>query len=167
MISGQDIYSGIQNVSQQGVFEVKSYALPASPQIATRLQENLKRFGSNYVQFTFVILLLGGLTNLTFLAVLAASCALWYFLNKNESSFDLVPDFGVLTTDKKKVVLFLINILLLYIICGQSIFTYIGCGFMLSFIHAFLFISPSTPKDVSDTILPQQSAYQNFEMSKQ
>lgn len=62
--------------SDKGVFDTASYGVPKSDQIMLRLSENMSKFGSNYSQLTVVIMLLGGLTNLTFLIILGISCAM-------------------------------------------------------------------------------------------
>ncbi|CAD8084658.1 unnamed protein product [Paramecium primaurelia] len=126
------------------IFDTTSYALPKSDQIMTRLQENFSKFGATYSQFTIAIVVLGGLTNFSFLISVGLSIAFWYAALKNDEVLDYIPNFGYLTTDKKKVLLFLLNVLVLYIFCGDSIFTYIGVGFLISFLHSFLFVSPST-----------------------
>ncbi|CAD8098965.1 unnamed protein product [Paramecium sonneborni] len=126
------------------VFDSTSYALPKSDQIMTRLSENFSKFGATYSQFTIAIVVLGGLTNLVFLISVGLSIALWYTILKNDDLLDYIPNFGFLSTDKKKVVLFLVNVIVLYMFCGDSIFTYIGVGFLISFLHSFLFVSPST-----------------------
>ncbi|CAD8167628.1 unnamed protein product [Paramecium pentaurelia] len=128
----------------QKVFDSTSYALPKSDQITTRLSENFSKFGATYSQFTIAIVVLGGLTNLVFLISVGLSIAFWYIALKNDDLLDYIPNFGFLSTDKKKVVLFLLNVLILYMFCGDSIFTYIGVGFLISFLHSFLFVSPST-----------------------
>ncbi|CAK85982.1 unnamed protein product (macronuclear) [Paramecium tetraurelia] len=134
------------------IFDTSSYALPKSDSIMTRLQENFSKFGATYSQFTIAIVVLGGLTNISFLISVGLSIALygfyiilsWYAALKNDDLLDYIPNFGFLSTDKKKVLLFLLNVLVLYIFCGDSIFTYIGVGFLISFLHSFLFVSPST-----------------------
>lgn len=62
--------------SDKSVFDTASYGVPKSDQIMLRLSENMSKFGSNYSQLTVVIMLLGGLTNLTFLIILGISCAM-------------------------------------------------------------------------------------------
>ncbi|CAD8181233.1 unnamed protein product [Paramecium octaurelia] len=148
------------------IFDTSSYALPKSDQIMTRLQENFSKFGATYSQFTIAIVVLGGLTNISFLISVGLSIAFWYAALRNDDFLGYIPNFGFLSTDKKKVLLFLLNVLVLYIFCGDSIFTYIGVGFLISFLHSFLFVSPSTGALIDGQTQQQSgqdlSQYANF-----
>ncbi|CAK74334.1 unnamed protein product (macronuclear) [Paramecium tetraurelia] len=110
----------------------------------TRLSENFSKFGAIYSQITIAFVDLGGLTNLVFLISVGLSIAFWHFALKNDDLIDQIPNFGILSTDKKKFLLFLLNIIILYMFCGDSIFTYIGIGSLISFLHSLLFVSAST-----------------------